>query len=63
MLFCCFCFVVVDVVNDDDDVAVLSQKPFNKSLVKMKPVIDEMLLFLVLLLFVVLVVVLWLVVV
>ena len=39
---CCFCFVV----EDDDDVVVLSQKSPIKSLVKIRLVIDEMLLLL-----------------
>ena len=39
---CSFYIVVVDVV--DDDVFVLAQKPYIKSLVKIGPVIDEMFL-------------------
>ena len=45
---CSFYIVVVDVV--DDDVFVLAQKPYIKSLVKIGPVIDEMLFLLFLLL-------------
>ena len=45
-IFCCFCFVVVDVVNDNDDVyvfvVILFQKPCIKSLVKIGSVTDEM---------------------
>ena len=44
LLLLCFCFVVVDVVDDYDDAVVLAQTPSIQSLVKIGSVIHEMFL-------------------